>query len=817
MRFTVSPDFFVYNNFLKCYISELLIWRKGFILMTRKIAHTLFLLVFCALVFHELSGTVFAEEIKIKYIEVRGNKRVNTSTIRSKIKIKEGDVFSPEKLREDIKSIFQMGFFDDVKVETEGFEGGLKIIFIVVEKQYIESIVFEGNKELTTEKIKEKISIKPNSIVDQQIIKDNVEKIKKYYEDEGYYYANIIPVIKTTTKERVSVIFYIEEGKKVTVDDVKFEGNKVYSSFKIRRQLKTKRWWIFSWLDSTGKYKKDEARNDIERIQEFYSNNGYIQVQVGEPKMEVSKDKRSIILIYPIIEGDRFKIKKIGIKGNTVFTEKELRKILKTEEKAVFKRNLLREDIVAIIEKYGEKGYAFANVIPAIDPDKNTKLVDITLNITEKDKVKINRINIFGNDITKDKVIRREIRVTEQEIINTKELKRSYQRLNNLNFFETIELLPRELPESMVDLDIKVKEKPTGAISFGAGYNSVDHVVGMAEVSQGNLFGTGMLAKAKGEFGKRKTNYTLSFKEPWLFDEPMSLGLNLFKNDRSYDSYKKASIGGNTTLGRSFTDYTSGSISYNLERVHIYDLQKIAPDTVKTDCDSDIQFASLDDSNYPYSSCKKKFTSSVGLSLGRDSRDNYLDPREGSNNSIYYEYAGGFLGGDNAFYKTSGASSWYFPLVLDTAIMFRGKISYAAGHSNKTLPAYERFYTGGINTVRGYRYGEAGPLDGSKNRIGGNKELIFNVELTFPLIPEAKIRGVAFFDAGRAFNDDEDIDSHGYCKEGECQKQWLRYSTGIGIRWISPLGPLRLEWGYKLGKFTWESKSSFEFAIGTFF
>ena len=684
------------------------------------------------------------------------------------------------------------------------------IIFVVIEKQYIESIVFEGNKELTTEKIKEKISIKPNSIVDQQIIKDNIEKIKKYYEDEGYYYANIIPVIKATTKERVSLIFYIEEGKKVTVDDVKFEGNKVYSSFKIRRQLKTKRWWIFSWLDSTGKYKKDEARNDIERIQEFYANNGYIQVQVGEPRIEVSKDKRSIILTYPIIEGDRFKIKKIGIKGNTVFTEKEIRKILKTEEKAIFKRNLLREDIVAIIEKYGEKGYAFANVIPAIDPDKNTKLVDITLNITEKDKVKVNRINIFGNDVTKDKVIRREVRVTEQEIINTKELKRSYQRLNNLNFFETIELLPRELPESMVDLDIKVKEKPTGAISFGAGYNSVDHVVGMVEVSQGNLFGTGMLAKAKGEFGKRKTNYTLSFREPWLFDEPMSLGLNLFKNDRSYDSYKKGSIGGNTTLGRSFTDYVSGSISYNLERVHIYDLLESAPDTVKTDCGNAI-------SEYPFNNCKKKLTSSVGLSLGRDSRDNYLDPREGSNNSIYYEYAGGFLGGDNAFYKTTGTSGWYFPLILDTAIMFRGKIGYASGHSNKTLPAYERFYTGGINTVRGYRYGEAGPLDGSKNRIGGNKELLFNIELTFPLIPEAKIRGVAFFDAGRAFNDDEDLDSHGYCKEGECQKQWLRYSAGIGIRWISPVGPLRLEWGYKLGKFTWESKSAFEFAIGTFF
>ena len=783
--------------------------------MTRKIAHALFLLVFCAFVSHELSGTVLAEEIKIKYIEVRGNKRVNTSTIRSKIKIKEGDLFSPEKLREDIKSIFQMGFFGDVKVETEGFEGGLKIIFVVVEKQYIESIVFEGNKKLTTEKIKEKISIKPNSIVDQQIIRDNIEKIKRYYEDEGYYYANIIPVIKTTTKGRVSLIFYIEEGKKVTVDDVKFEGNKVYSSFKIRRQLKTKRWWIFSWLDSTGKYKKEEVRNDVDRIQEFYANNGYLQVQVGEPKIEVSKDKRSIILTYPIIEGDRFKIKKIGIKGNTVFTEKELRKILKTEEKAIFKRNLLREDIVAIIEKYGEKGYAFANVIPAIDPNKNTKLVDITLNITEKDKVKINRINIFGNDVTKDKVIRREIRVTEQEIINTKELKRSYQKLNNLNFFETIELLPRETGENMVDLDVRVKEKPTGALSFGAGYNSVEYLIGMVEISQGNLFGTGILVKAKGEFGEKKTNYSLSFKEPWLFDYPMSLGLNLYKNDRSYDSYKKDSIGGNVTLGRTFTDYVSGSISYSLETAQIYDLYKNAPDSAKTDCDDPalIDFSSGDF----YNKCKMKLTSIIGLSLGRDSRDNYLEPREGSNNSVYYEYAGGFLGGDNAYYRTIGASSWYLRLILDTVVMFRGKIGYAAGHSDKNLPTYERFYTGGINTVRGYKYGEAGPLDASNNRIGGNKELLFNIELTFPLIPEARIRGVAFFDAGRAFNDNEGLDSHSICYRGECKSQWLRYSVGAGIRWISPIGPLRLEWGYKLDKFTWEDDSAFEFAIGTFF
>lgn len=780
------------------------------------------ILVFCLILFYSFNSTAFGEEIRIKLIEIKGNKRISASTIRSKIKMKDGDTFSPSSLKEDIKSLFQMGYFTDVKVETEGFEGGIKVIFIVTEKQYIESVIFVGNDALTTEKLKEKITIKPNTIIDQQIIKDNVDKIKKYYEDEGYYYAAVIPVLKTTTADRVSIIFYIEEGKKVKVTDVRFEGNKAYSSFKIRRTMKTKRHWIFSWLDSTGRYKKEEARNDIERIEELYANNGYIEVQVGESRVEVSKDKKSIILIYPIIEGNRFKINKVSIKGNTVFTEKELRKGLKIEEKAIFKRNLLREDIIAIVEKYGEKGYAFANVIPAIDPDKNTKLVNITLNVTERDKVKVNKINIFGNDVTKDKVIRREIRLDEQEIIDTKVLKRSYQRLNNLNFFETIEILPRQIEENMVDLDVRVKEKPTGALSFGAGYNSVDHMIGMVEISQGNVFGTGILAKAKGEFGKRKTNYTLSFREPWLFDEPMSLGLNLFKNDRSYDSYKKGSIGGNVTLGRSFTEYVSGSITYNLEQVQIYDIDRIAPDTVKTDCDPN--YAAISNIEYPYNSCKKKLTSSAGISLGRDSRDNYLDPREGSSNSISYEYAGGFLGGDNAFYKATGASSWVFPLILDSAIMFRTKLSLAKGHSGKALPNYERYYTGGIYSLRGFRYGEAGPLDGNKNRIGGNKELLFNIELTFPLIPEAKIRGVAFFDAGRSFNDGEKLTNHSTCykvstdpDEYECQKQWLRYSVGAGIRWISPIGPLRLEWGYKLGKYTWESQSAFEFAIGTFF
>lgn len=804
--------------------------------MNRKI-----ILVFCLFLFYIFGSMAFAEEIKIKLIEVRGAKRISASTIKTRLKIKEGDIFSPSLLREDLKSIYQMGFFDDVKVETEGFEGGIKIIFIVTEKQYIETIVFEGNTALTTEKLKEKITIKPNTVADQQTIKNNMDKIKDYYEDEGYYYAAIIPVLKKTTPERVSLIFYIDEGEKVKVTDVRFEGNKTLSSFKIRKTMKTKRYWIFSWLDSTGRYKKDEARNDIKKIEELYANNGYIQVQVGEPKIDVSQDKKSIVLTYPIIEGDQFSINKIDIKGNTVFSEKELRKDLKTMEKAAFKRSLLREDITKIIDKYGEKGYAFANVIPIIDPDKNTKLLNITLNITEKDKVKVNKINILGNDVTKDKVIRREIRVNEQEIINTKALKRSYERLNNLNFFETIEILPREIGENIVDLDVRVKEKPTGSISFGGGYNSVDHVVGMVELSQGNIFGTGILAKAKGEFGKSKTKYSLSFKEPWLFDQPMSLGVNLYKSDRSYDSYNKDSIGSNVTLGRSFTEYISGSLSYSLERVRIYDLEESASDSVKEDCDTENgKLTDLSGVEWPFNNCKKKITSSIGLSLGRDSRDNYLDPREGSSNSVYYEYAGGPLGGDNAFYKASLSSSWYFPLIFDTAVMFRGKIGYAAGHSGKKLPDYERFYSGGIYSIRGFEYGEAGPLDNSYDeenneynigdKVGGNKELLFNIELTFPLIPEARIRGVLFFDAGRAFADYEKLSDHGACYTrtvtmedeskvhvDECRKQWLRYSIGMGVRWISPIGPLRLEWGYKLGKYSWEEPGEFEFAIGTFF
>ncbi len=725
------------------------------------------------------------EEFKVKAIEIRGNRRIETGTIKSKIRVREGDTVSASILRENLKAIYGMGYFRDVQIETEDFEGGLKVIFIVEEKPFVAEVNIEGNEEITTDKLKEEITITSYTFIDERSIKENTEKLRAYYEKEGFYHVRIIPVIKTLAPDRVSILFYIEEGKKVSIKLIMFEGNKVFTEKRLRKVIKTKKKWLFSWLDGSGIYKKEEAFDDLERIREFYLNNGYIEAQIGEPRVSLSEDRRWITLTIPISEGEQYRIRNINVSGNTIFIAKELLEKLELKPGDIFNRGVFRKDMTVISDMYGEKGYVFMDVSPYFSPDPVARLLDIALNIEERNKVKVGKINILGNEATRDKVIRREIRLNEQETINTMALKRSYQRLNNLNFFESVEITTEQVDRETLDLNIKVKDKPTGTFSIGGGYSSIDRWIGQTEISQGNLFGRGQLLKAKGEFSSRRTNYSLSFREPWLLDTPTSGTISLFDQEREYYEYKRKNRGFSLSLGRSFREYYGGNIAYTWEKVRIFDVQSTASQRIK---DEEAKGELL--------------TSTVGMTFYRDTRDNFLDPHEGSENTISVEYAGGYLGGDNAFGKYTYGSAWYFPLFWNTVIMFRGKIGYAEGLWGRELPLNERFFVGGINTVRGFDFGEA-----AKDKdLGGNKELIFNAEYSLPLVPEAMLKGVLFFDAGYAYDNDEGF------AIGK-----LRYGAGGGFRWISPIGPLRLEWGYNLDPEPGEKQSRWDFSIGTFF
>ncbi|MDA8099650.1 MAG: outer membrane protein assembly factor BamA [Nitrospiraceae bacterium] len=785
------------------------------------------------------AGRAVAEDVKVTLIEVQGNRRIETATILAKIKTREGAVFSPAQIKEDIKTLYQLGHFEDVQVKTEGFEQGLKVIFWVKEKPLIREIGYEGNDEFTPEKLKEVVTLLPRSAYNLQLIQENAEKIRLKYQDSGYYHAVVVPVITDLRGGDKNVVYYIEEGEKIRLSEVIITGNKALSSDEIKKAMKNQEHWLFSFLGHSGTLRTDELKDDVDAVRNLYYNHGYIQVQVDQPVIEERPrtvhqyeflgepgeyvTENEVAIHLNIKEGDQFRVGSIAIKGNALIKEDDLRGEMKLKKGEIFNRDMLRQDVARIMDSYDSIARPFANVVPLFNIDQEQKTVAISIDIQEGGEVRIGRIDITGNTKTRDKVIRREMRLDEGDLYSKKAIKRSYERLNNLNFFETVDIVPeRKQNEAVMDLDVKVKEKLTGNLSIGGGYSSVDKLMAIAEITQGNLGGRGQLLKFKTQWGHTRRLFMVSFMEPYLFDVPVWGRIDLYNQTQVFDGYDLKSNGIGLGIGKSFTEYVSGSIRYSVDQSSIYRITKTPTFLLQRQLDS-------------YGNSVT--TSAVTVSLTRDSRDFYLDPKMGSRNTAFVEYAGGPLGGDPEFIKSVADSAWYYPLFLDTVIMARGRVGFANSLSDLPLPTGERFFVGGSTTVRGYRYGTLGPMEPTfgpvyktdqngvtlidpatgqptivnheitgYNRVGGNKELVFNLEYTFPIVPAARLKGVLFYDMGRSFDESESI-----------RFNKLRHSFGWGFWWLSPIGPLRFEWGYIIHEKPDDQKSLFEFSIGTLF
>jgi outer membrane protein insertion porin family len=759
-----------------------------------------------------LSSSARADAVRVTLIEVQGNRRIESATILAKIKTREGQAFDPGQLREDIKTLYQLGHFEDVQVKTEGFEQGVKVIFWIKEKPLIREISYEGMGEFSQDTIKEVVTLLPRTAFNLQLIQENAEKIRLKYQDKGYYHAVVAPVIVDVKGGDKNVVFYIEEGEKVRLSQITITGNAAVSTSEIKDIMKNQEYWFFSFLGNSGTLRYEELREDVETVKNLYYNRGYIQVQVSDPVIEerprtlhtteflgqpfdyVTTDEVAVTI--KIQEGEQFFVGSVTIKGNVLLKEDELQQEIKLKRGMIFSRDVLRQDVTRIMDRYDGIARPFASVTPSFNIDQERKTVAIAVDISEGDKVRIGRIDITGNTKTRDKVIRREMRLDEGDEYSKKALRRSYERMNNLNFFETVELVPeRRLQEPVMDLSAKVKEKMTGSLSVGGGYSSVDKLMAVAEVTQGNLGGRGQMLKFKAQWGKTKRVYMVSFMEPYLFDKPVWGRIDIYDQQTVYDGYDLRSRGFGLGIGKSFSEYLSGSIRYSFDSSDLYQVTKTPTYLLQKQLDA---YGTLID------------TSSLTASLTRDSRDFYLDPKTGSKNTLLFTYAGGPLGGDPNFVKTVGDSAWYFPLFWDTVFLTRGRIGYAKSLIDLPLPSNERFFVGGATTVRGYRYGTVGPMelapDGTLNRIGGNKELIFNFEYSFPIVPAARLKGVLFYDIGKAFNDNEPIRIHA-----------LRHAWGWGFWWLSPMGPLRFEWGYIIDRQPTDQPSEFEFSIGTQF
>lgn len=725
-----------------------------------------------------------SQEPLVNVIEIKGLKRIDEGALRARMSQKVGEPLMQEKISEDIKTIYKMGYFDDVKVDIEPFEGGYKVIFVIKEKPTIVRVDFQGNKEFGDSKLKEVAPINPGALADITLINDVALKLKAFYEGEGFYHAHIFPILKRINEEEVILTYQIEEGRKVKIRNIIIRGNKAISSKKIKKAMKIEERKIYSFITGGGYYKRDEMRADIERIKDLYYDNGYLKVAVGEPVIELV-GMNAMDIVITIFEGEQFKVSSFEITGNEAISNDKLIKLIKLKVNKPFSKSLLQADISAITSIYANHGYALAVVSPEVIPDEEKRTVNVVYRVSEGDKYTIGRIDITGNTKTHDKVIRREIRLDEGDVFNASLLRRSYERLNNLQFFETVEIIPSPKVETkLVDLEVKVKEKPTGFLSVGGGYSSLDGFIGMIDLTQGNLFGRGQYLKLRGQIGGKSVFYEFSFKEPWFMDKPISLGASIYRTEREYGNFDKKSSGFEISLGKSFWEYWYKSIAYNFERTTIFNVKPDASIIVK-------------------SQEGKRTTSSISPAIVRDTRDSILDPTRGSRNSLSLTFAG--IGGTNAFIKVLLDSGWYLPVFDITSVHVRARIGYASGLFNKELPLYERYYVGGIYTVRGLDYGDAGPKDVNNEPLGGEKKLVLNAEYIFPILTEFKLKGVVFFDAGRAYDRHETFGTD------------LRYTTGAGIRWISPIGPIRIEWGFNLDRRVGEPSNKVEFTFGTFF
>lgn len=727
----------------------------------------------------------------VQEIAIQGNRKIERQAILHKIRTKIGEVYNPQSVDEDIKAIYDIGYFENIKVDLKEIDGGLLVTYIVSERPLIKKITFRGNKKIKTESLQEKVDITTGSILNPYLVKKNIQSLTEFYKDEGYYRVQIISRTEKISEEHAELIFDVKEGRKVKVSKVIFEGNRHFSDKQIQKLIKTKKHGLFSFITSSGYLKKETLSQDTQKIEDLYFNQGFIQAAIQEPKVTFDPQKKVLIITILISEGDQFRIGTITMKGNSVIPTHEIQELIKMQEGEVFNRAKLRQDISAIQDLYANRGYLFAHISPVTHEIPGEKKIDVTLEIEEGGLTHVDRIKIRGNLKTRDKVIRREIEIQEGDIFRSQKVRQSYNNINNLGFFEEVNLDMQPKPEeNKVDLSVKVKERMTGQMSVGGGYSSVDRMVGTAEIKQGNLFGLGEQLSLSAELSSTRSTYDLGFTEPWLFDIPLSAGFDIYYTNKEYDTFTKTSRGGDLRLGYPVAEYSRLFGTYLYETVNI----------------------GIDDPNTATTIYKeaegKSTTSSIRLSLVRDSRDNHIKPTSGSLNKLTFQVAGGPLGGSNYFTKTTMESGWHFPVWKQLILSLHAKVGYARGFAGRSLPIFERFYMGGLDTVRGYRDRSIGPdetKDDNGDPIGGNKSVVTNVEFQFPIYDI--IRGVLFWDAGNVFAQGQ-----------EFFDQPLRMGAGFGVRFYTPVGPLRLDWGRVLN-YRPEDRdhSQIHFAIGTYF
>jgi len=727
-----------------------------------------------------LSGYLFSDPVQIIQIEITGNRNVQTKKILKALDIKKGDEYSEEAVSKGLQNIYELGFFENIRIEVTEVEGGVNVTYIVTERPLIKRIEFKGNEEFSNTKLQKEIESKENESFDNRKMQEDAEKILTLYKEKGYADVKVEPYTAEDEKSgMVIVTFFITEGAQIRIGKVNLVGVEAFDTKKIKKKMKTKRKKFF---------KQELLDEDLKMIEAYYKTRGFLKVNLGTPIVIYNEQRTQIFVTLFVYAGLRYTVGDIGFQGNYVFTAEELEKEFELKKGEIFSQAKFETSLSNIQERYAEKGYIRMRFNPEYLTDDERKEADILISIDEDGVVYIDRIYVEGNVITKDFVIRREFIVREGDPFNVKKIRRTQEKLYNLGFFSdvVIEIGQSDDPYK-ADLMCQVTEQRTGLLSIGAGYSSQDGLVGTFQITQSNLFGRGQRLDLMLEFGKKKTNYQVGFTEPWFLGRHVLFGIDVYDTDRDRDYYKEMRTGGDIRIGPHLTDILSLYFTYTYERVKVYDALS--------------EFKSEEG---------RKDSSNFTTYLVRDSRDNVFDASRGSRNSISLEFSGGILGGDTDFVKTAISSSWYFPTFWRFVLAAQLRYAIVSSFRPSTgVPIYERFYVGGADSVRGYDYrGEIGPDE------GGVIMFVSNFEFKFPIVMEKNrtvLQGAVFLDMGGSWRK---RDVNFTIGTGDNQ---LKVGIGAGIRFKTPIFPVRLDWGYGLNHRPGEDKSQWYFTIGQSF
>ena len=735
----------------------------------------------------DVVGELYQQKI-ISAISVKGNVRVDSDAIQRVISSQKGDLLKPSALNADLNSVYKMGYFDDVVIKKQNMDKGVEITFEVKEKPSVRNIRFENNHVYENEELFEVVGTSTGSILNIYKLNNDVDKLKRLYYEKNYHNCNISYDVKPLKNHQADIVFNIEEGKKVKITKIEFEGNKYFDDDDIKDHMQTREKGFWSFITSSGELDETELDNDVLRIEALYKNNGFINVKVSDPVVNMGKEE--ITIQFKLDEGDQYKNGVVSITGDILTTEKELLALLVSQESELYNRELIRKDMITLNDYYANKGYANVRVTPKPKKNETDKIVNINFDIEKGPLVYFNRIIITGNEKTRDKVIRRELAIEEQGLYSMKKIQRSNRNLVYRDYFQTIDIKPVETKEkNKRDVTVTVEEKPTGSFSFGGGFSSDDGPFGQFSVEERNLFGKGQIGKFTVRMSGENALYNIGFTEPWLFDRPISAGFDLYKFENEYDYYEKDAIGLTLrTAFRQFWDYTTIGLVYNIEAFDI--------------CDVDVGYTSVTEGSY--------LTSSIMPYISYDSRNHTFLPTRGMYHKLSIEYAGEFIGGEIDFTKYLLESAVFIPLFWKFSAGLYAKGGYLDDRADGDPDIdWERFYLGGINSIRGFDDTDInGTRNGSSIEVGGEKYCQFNIELMFPIAEEQAVYGVFFYDRGDVYNMGETIDLGDQFS-----------SSGFELRWNSPMGPIRLAYGIVVDGKTVKSTGDgqFDFSIGAFF